>query len=77
MAGATGHGVPHSLVTFLRPFRDAFTAPTGEHVLVLVTGIILVPVGGRSPRRCGSWVSAKPPLHQLPPRAEPQRLVCP
>src|SRR3954468_13700293 len=43
MAGATGHGVPNSLVTFLLPFRDAFTAPTWEHVLVLVMGAILVP----------------------------------
>src|SRR3954463_15166560 len=43
MAGATGHGVPNSLVSFLRPFRDAFTAPTWEHVLVLVMGAILVP----------------------------------
>src|SRR3954452_11767034 len=43
MAGATGHGVPNSLVSFLRPFRDAFTAPTWEHVLVLVMGTILVP----------------------------------
>src|SRR4051794_41213919 len=43
MAGATGHGVPHSLATFLQPFRDAFTAPTWEHVLVLVMGAILVP----------------------------------
>src|SRR5919199_6567295 len=43
MAGATGHRVPNSLVSFLQPFRDAFTAPTWEHVLVLVMGTILVP----------------------------------
>ncbi len=43
MAGATGHGVPNSLVSVLQPFRDAFTAPTWEHVLVLVMGAILVP----------------------------------
>src|SRR3954454_14288748 len=43
MADAAGHSVPHSLVMFLRPFRDAFTAPTWEHVLVLVMGAILVP----------------------------------
>ena len=43
MAGATGHRVPNSLVSFLQPFRDAFTAPTWEHVLVLVMGAILVP----------------------------------
>jgi len=43
MAGATGHGVPNSLVTILQPFRDGFTAPTWEHVLVLVMGAILVP----------------------------------
>src|SRR5215212_3228251 len=43
MAGATGHGVLNSLVSFLRPFRDGFTAPTWEHVLVLVMGAILVP----------------------------------
>src|SRR4051812_23429787 len=28
---------------FLRPFRDAFTAPTWEHMLVLVMGAILGP----------------------------------
>src|SRR3954452_4653120 len=43
MADAAGHSVPHSLVMFLRPFRDAFTAPTWEYVLVLVMGAILVP----------------------------------
>src|SRR3954465_11171889 len=43
MAGATGHRVPNSLVSFLLSFRDAFTAPTWEHVLVLVMGAILVP----------------------------------
>src|SRR4051812_20758318 len=43
MAGATGHRVPNSLVSVLQPFRDAFTAPTWEHVLVLVMGAILVP----------------------------------
>jgi hypothetical protein len=43
MADAAGHSVPNSLVMFLRPFRDAFTAPTWEHVLVLVMGAILVP----------------------------------
>src|SRR3954454_19813256 len=43
MAGATGHGVPNSLVSVLRPFRDGFTAPTWEHVLVLVMRAILVP----------------------------------
>src|SRR3978361_731073 len=43
MADAAGHGVPNSLVPFLQPFRDAFTAPTWEHVLVLVMGAILVP----------------------------------
>jgi hypothetical protein len=43
MAGAAGHGVPHSLVSVLQPFRDVFTAPTWEHVLVLVMGAILVP----------------------------------
>ena len=35
--------VPNSLVTILQPFRDGFTAPTWEHVLVLVMGAILVP----------------------------------
>src|ERR671932_1547691 len=43
MAGATGHRVPNSLVAFLQPFRACFTAPTWEHVLVLVMGAILVP----------------------------------
>jgi len=60
MAGATGHGVPNSLVTILQPFRDGFTAPTWEHVLVLVMGRSSCPAGGQLPRRCGSWVSARP-----------------
>ena len=43
MADATGQNVPNSLAALMQPFRDAFTTPTWEHVLVLVMGAILVP----------------------------------
>jgi hypothetical protein len=43
MPGATEREVPSNLVAWLRPFRDAFTAPTWQYVLVLVMGAILVP----------------------------------
>ena len=59
MAGATGHGVPNSLVSVLQPFRDAFTAPSWEHVLVLVMGRSSCRAGARLPLRCASWVSAR------------------
>ncbi len=39
----TAREVPSSLVAWMQPFRDAFTAPTWRHVLVLVMGAILVP----------------------------------
>lgn len=43
MADATGQNVLNSLAALMQPFRDAFTTPTWEHVLVLVMGAILVP----------------------------------
>src|SRR3954453_15745957 len=62
MAGATGHRVPNSLVSFLQPFRDAFTAPTWEHVLVLVMGTILVP-GRRAGPGAVRLAGRAPPRH--------------
>lgn len=35
--------VPGNLAAWMQPFRDAFTAPTWRHVLVLVMGAVLVP----------------------------------
>ena len=35
--------VPASLALWLQPFREGFTAPTWEHVLVLIVGGILTP----------------------------------
>ena len=35
--------VPASLALWLQPFREGFTAPTWEHVLVLIVGSILTP----------------------------------
>src|SRR4051794_24214869 len=43
MADATEQTVPTGLTALMHPFRDAFTAPTWEYVLVLVMGAILVP----------------------------------
>ncbi len=43
MSGTSGHDVPTRLTTWMQPFMDAFTAPTGRLVLVLVMGAILVP----------------------------------
>ena len=75
MPDASGREVPGALAAWMEPFRAAFTAPTWRHVLVLVTGAILVPgrrtvasvlrvmgldqVGPRSGRE----------FYQLPPRA--------
>jgi hypothetical protein len=35
--------VPASLTLWMQPFREGFTAPTWEHVLVLIVGSILTP----------------------------------
>jgi hypothetical protein len=43
MSDAPGRDVPSRLVDWLRPFKGAFTAPTWQHVMVLVMGAILVP----------------------------------
>jgi len=43
MSNAIAREVPGSLATWMQPFRSAFTAPTWNHVLVLVMGAILVP----------------------------------
>lgn len=43
MAEEKGGGVPKALATWMEPFRAAFTAPTWQHVLVLVMGAVLVP----------------------------------
>jgi hypothetical protein len=43
MPQAVGLDVASELVAWMRPFRDTFTAPTWQHVLVLVMGAILVP----------------------------------
>jgi DDE superfamily endonuclease len=40
---AAAREVPGKLAAWMQPFRDAFTAPTWQHVLVLVMGAILVP----------------------------------
>ncbi len=43
MADAIGRDVPSKLAEWMPPFRGAFTAPTWQHVIVLVMGAILVP----------------------------------
>jgi hypothetical protein len=43
MREATGRDVAEKLAAWMQPFRDAFTAPTWQHVLVLVMAVILVP----------------------------------
>jgi hypothetical protein len=43
MADVIGRDVACELAAWMQPFRDAFTAPTWQHVLVLVMGAILVP----------------------------------
>jgi hypothetical protein len=35
--------ISETLATWMEPFRLSFTAPTWQHVLVLVTGALLVP----------------------------------
>ena len=59
MQDANGRGVPGQLVDWMQPFRGAFTTPTWRHVLVLVMGAILVPVGAPSLLPCGSWGSIR------------------
>jgi hypothetical protein len=43
MTHAAGRDTPSRLAAWMQPFRDAFTAPTWQHVLVLMTGAILAP----------------------------------
>jgi len=43
MSRTVGHDVPAAVMTWMQPFRDAFTAPTWGLVLVLVMGALLVP----------------------------------
>ena len=43
MPDVIGRDVARELAAWMQPFRDAFTAPTWQHVLVLVMGAILVP----------------------------------
>ena len=43
MPDASEHDVPSALAAWMEPFRAGFSAPTWRHVLVLVTGAILVP----------------------------------
>jgi hypothetical protein len=43
MPQAMGRNVPIGLAEWMQPFRGAFTAPTWQHVMVLVMGAILVP----------------------------------
>jgi DDE superfamily endonuclease len=43
MPDAGGRDVPSALAAWMEPFRAAFTAPTWQHALILVTGAILVP----------------------------------
>ena len=43
MPDAGEHDVPSALVAWMEPFRTGFSAPTWRHVLVLMTGAILVP----------------------------------
>ena len=35
--------VSSKLIAWMQPFSDGFTAPTWQHVLVLITGAILSP----------------------------------
>jgi hypothetical protein len=43
MPDAREHNVPNWLAEWMKPFRSGFTAPTWDHVMVLVMGAILVP----------------------------------
>ena len=43
MPHATERDMPSRLAEWMQPFRGAFTAPTWNHVMVLVLGAILVP----------------------------------
>ena len=43
MPDANGRDVPSALAAWMEPFRAAFTAPTWRHVLILMTGAILIP----------------------------------
>jgi hypothetical protein len=41
--GSSSRLVPARLALWMQPFREGFTAPTWEHVLVLIVGSILSP----------------------------------
>ena len=41
--GSSSRLVPARLALWMLPFREGFTAPTWEHVLVLIVGSILTP----------------------------------
>jgi hypothetical protein len=41
MPDATGRDMPSRLAEWMQPFRDAFTAPTWQRVMVLVMGASL------------------------------------
>src|SRR5271157_2100540 len=43
MSDAPGRDMPSRLAEWMQPFSGAFTAPTWQHVMVLVMGAILVP----------------------------------
>jgi DDE superfamily endonuclease len=43
MPDASEHDVPSALAAWMEPFRAGFSAPTWRHVLVLITGAVLVP----------------------------------
>ena len=45
--------VPSLLASWLAPFRDCFTAPVWQRVLVLVAGAVLGQASGRSVPPCG------------------------
>ena len=51
--------VPASLALWLQPFREGFTAPTWEHVLVLIVGGVLTPGDVPSLPPCAWWGSSR------------------
>jgi hypothetical protein len=78
MPDATGRDMPSRLAEWMQPFRDALTAPTWQHVMVLVMGGILFP--GRRAVASALRVTGldqAPHFTQLPSRTEPQQMVRP
>ena len=41
--GVSGRFVSTRLAAWMQPFQSGFTAPTWQHVLVLIVGAILAP----------------------------------